>query len=232
MPSPFQQTLDEAAKTAADLADALAKLSASFPQQAPQAAPEPTRLVGLQNPQAFYDHIRGDAGELFPTMLQTQMDGVEALLAGGAGVLPVSWMAYCLATPYHETNRTMQPVKEAYWCSEDWRRQHLKYYPYYGRGLVQLTWHDNYQRAGELLGLDLVDNPDIALQMKYAVQIMLTGMTNGWFTGKKLRDFIPADPTRDNYKNARQIINGMDKADLIAGYAIEFEKGLRLGDWR
>jgi predicted chitinase len=30
---------------------------------------------------------------------------------------------------------------------------------YYGRGLVQLTWRNNYKKMGDLLGLDLVHHP-------------------------------------------------------------------------
>lgn len=232
MASPLQDKIHEIQAALARADEALGELAAALPQEASQEAPPATGLIGLQNPQAFYDYIRGDAGELFPKMLETQLVGVQALLEYGAGVLPQSWMAYVLATAYHETNRTMQPVREAYWCSEDWRKTHLKYYPWYGRGLVQITWEDNYKRAGQAIGVDLTTNPDVALQMEVAVKVCVTGMLQGWFTGKRLRDFIPAAPTRQNYKNARQIVNGLDKADLIAGYAIEFEKGLELGDWR
>ena len=41
--------------------------------------------------------------------------------------------AYVLATAYWETNRTMKPVEEAYWLSEEWRRKNLRYYPWHGQ---------------------------------------------------------------------------------------------------
>lgn len=62
--------------------------------------------------------------------------------------LPVK-AAYVIATSYWETNKTMVPVKEAYWLSENWRKDNLRYYPWYGRGYVQLTWEDNYKKASK-----------------------------------------------------------------------------------
>lgn len=197
----------------------------------------PTSEFGLQKPDAFYDYIRGDKGELFPTMSQAQLEGCEIDLKVGAGKLPLGWMAYCLATDYHETARTMQGVREGLNVSDAWRRKNLRYYPWYGRGKVQLTWERNYKLATEKLralgfDVDLIKNPDDALRLDVSAVVLVVGMIEGWFTGKKLRDYLPQDPNREHYRNARRIINGTDKADLIAGYAVEFEKALRLGDWR
>ncbi|HSW91785.1 MAG TPA: glycoside hydrolase family 19 protein [Candidatus Saccharimonadales bacterium] len=186
---------------------------------------------GLQLPDAFYDYIRGDVGELFPVMSASQFEGIQVDLAKGAGVLPLGWMAYCLATDYHETNQQMQGVKEAYWCSEEWRKTHLRYYPWYGRGKVQLTWEKNYKLASDKLGVDLIANPDKALELDIAASVLVTGMLEGWFTGKKLRDYIPNAPTKQHYINARQIVNGKDKAELIASYAVVFEEALKRGQW-
>jgi hypothetical protein len=41
-------------------------------------------------------------------------------------------VAYQLATVHWETNRTFEPVREAYWLSEEWRKRNLRYYPFYG----------------------------------------------------------------------------------------------------
>lgn len=213
--------------------DYLEKLSP--PVAAP--TPAPVTAAGLQNPAAFYDYIRGDVGELFPTLSPSQHQGIEATLAVAAGKLPLSWCAYCLATEYHETAKTMQGVREGLNVSDAWRKKHLRYYPWYGRGKVQLTWESNYifatKRLRELgYDVDLVSNPDQALDLHISALILVYGMIEGWFTKKSLRDYIPAAPQKKHYVNARRIINGTDKADLIAGYAIEFEKGLRLGDWK
>ena len=98
--------------------------------------------------------------------------------------------AYIIATAFWETGRTMQPVKEAYWLSEDWRKKNLRYFPYYGRGYVQLTWDYNYKKASDYFGIDFVKNPDLVMKPEYALPILVVGMNEGWFTGKKLNDYI------------------------------------------
>ena len=121
----------------------------------------------------------------------------------------------------------MLPVIEAYWLSEDWRKKNLRYYPWYGRGFVQLTWEDNYKLADKKLGLngEMLKNPSLAQVPKYASEILVLGSKEGWFTGKKLSDYITR--TTKDYKNARRVINGVDKAQKIANEASIFEKALR-----
>ena len=132
--------------------------------------------------------------------------------------------AYVLATAYWETARTMKPVREAYWLSENWRRDNLRYYPWYGRGYVQLTWEANYKRAGRKLGLDLTTDPDAVMRSEVAATILVRGMKEGWFTGKKLRDYI--HDTFANYEDARRIVNGTDKARQIAAIARDYDAAL------
>lgn len=127
-------------------------------------------------------------------------------------------LAYVLATAYHETAHTMKPVRE--YGGETYLKS-KKYYPYVGMGYVQLTWLRNYQKAAKLMGVDFVKNPRLLLEPKYASVILVQGMVEGWFTGHRLNDFMTL--TMSNYKHARQIVNGMDKADLIAKYAREYE---------
>ena len=69
-------------------------------------------------------------------------------------------------------------------------------------------------------------NPEMANDENLAAQIMCFGMAQGWFTGKKLAHYFSG--SLKNYKGARNIINGVDKADLIASYANIFETALRL----
>jgi len=126
----------------------------------------------------------------------------------------VNQIAYILATVEHETNGTFLPVVEAYWLSESWRKKHLRYYPYYGRGLVQITWKENYEKFGALLGIDLVAEPDLALDLDNAVFILVYGMKHGIFTGKSLNDYIHGGTV--DFFHARRIVNGMDKANHIA----------------
>ena len=130
-------------------------------------------------------------------------------------------MAYVLATAYHETAHTMKPVNEM--GGEKYLRS-KKYYPYIGRGYVQITWRENYVKAGKVLGVDFVKHPELLLKPEYAAPILLVGMLEGWFTGKKLSDYITLQ--KSDFKGARRIVNGTDKADLIADYARDYDKAL------
>jgi hypothetical protein len=47
-------------------------------------------------------------------------------------------------------------------------------------------------------------------------------MRLGWFTGRRLSQFIPTGGTAD-YLNARRIINGLDRAADIAAIAQNFQ---------
>ena len=96
---------------------------------------------------------------------------------------------------------------------------------YYGRGYVQLTWDWNYKAMGEKLGNRLLYEPQLALDPVVAYNIMSLGMRNGSFTGKGLSKYI--NDEQCDYVNARRIINGTDRAQTIAGYAIKLEAILR-----
>ncbi len=197
------------------------------------------------NEAAFFKTVRARLGPLN----QGQVNGLNTLLAAVAGA-PLSHAAYMLATAWHETAKTMQPVRErggkdyftrlydvagerpktciAYGntCAGDGAR-------YHGRGYVQLTWKVNYQRAGEKLGVDLVADPDLAMNADLAARIMRRGMDEGWFSGKKLADYLPGEgvATKAQYVAARRIINGTDRAELVEDYAQAFERALRDGGW-
>ena len=179
---------------------------------------------------AFFDAVRA---RLFGgTLDQPQVDGISAVLDEWEKrkLTDLRWLAYMLATDKHETNATMQAVREAYWLSEPWRKAHLRYWPFYGRGLVQLTWEENYRKMGKFLDVDLVGNPDLALDLHVAVQVMFEGMLRaetgvGDFTGKALEEYF-SDAANDPV-GARRIINGTDKAQLIAGYHYDFLQALR-----
>lgn len=130
--------------------------------------------------------------------------------------------AYVLATAYHETAHTMKPVRE--YGGETYLKKKA-YYPYVGMGYVQLTWLANYQKASKKLGVDFVKNPRLLLKAEYAAPILVIGSRDGWFTGKKLSDYITI--SRSDFTGARKIINGTDKAALIAGHAKEYDALLK-----
>lgn len=144
--------------------------------------------------------------------------------------------AYILATSYWETNRTMQPIEEAYylqsrykWSDErmdKWRQDNLRYYPWHGRGYTQTTWEVNYQKLKQATGVDVTHSPAKAMQPDVAVVALVNGIMEGWWTGKKLTDYVTLQ--RSDYVGARRCVNGTDKAQAIAELAIDYEDALKL----
>jgi predicted chitinase len=142
-----------------------------------------------------------------------------------------------LATAHHETDRTMQPIHEygskarlkKLYDIQGERPQTAASFgnttpgdgvKYCGRGFVQLTWKNNYAAMCEPTGVDLVADPDRAMETPVAAKVMFFGMTTGAFTGKKLADYF--SKTKADWVSARRIINGTDKANLIAGYGQQY----------
>lgn len=185
----------------------------------------------LASPTAFFGRLRANVFDGW--MAQSQVDGTNALIAAIPDAWPKSWAAYALATPVWETNHKMQPVREAYWLSEDWRKAHLRYYPFYGRGYPQLTWRTNYQFFSAIVGVDLVADPDKALDPTISAKILIHGMEFGTFTGRRLGDYLPPDgsvPTINGesaFYWCREIINGLDKASPIESIAEQILEAMK-----
>jgi hypothetical protein len=158
---------------------------------------------------------------------QQQVDGQNVLIglwdyqATGTPMTDIRWLAYLLATVYHECATKMWPVTE--YGSQEYLESR-EYWPYIGRGFVQLTWQENYDRASSILGLiddrDLVDHPDVALDSLIAARCLFRGCAEGWWTGEKLGDYF--NTNTDDPTNARRIVNGNDQDELIAGYHKKF----------
>ncbi|HVF56868.1 MAG TPA: hypothetical protein VM934_12010 [Pyrinomonadaceae bacterium] len=179
--------------------------------------------------------------EVYGKLNQIQVSGLDNLVGyieEDNNVTDVRWAAYMLATVKHECANTFQPITErgakAYFNKYEPGTKIGKNlgntikgdgYLYRGRGYVQITGRENYQKLGKALGLsgeeDLVLYPDHALHPDVAYRIMSYGMRMGTFTGKKLNDYIKG--TTCDYTNARRIINRLDQAAKIKGYAVNFE---------
>lgn len=156
----------------------------------------------------FFDHIRQSV--FGSKMTQPQVEGVTKILDYRDSNWPKmsdEELAYVLATVTHETGHKMQPIREA--GGERYLRS-KKYYPWVGEGLVQVTWEVNAKKFGAKKPGDLLTWP-------VALRAAFEGMIKGVFTGKKLADYIGAG--RANYVGARRIINGTDRAALVAHYA-------------
>jgi putative chitinase len=90
---------------------------------------------------------------------------------------------------------------------------------YRGRGIKQLTGKENYQRCSEALGVDLVKNPDLLLDPKYAT------LSAGWFWNKhNLNDLADKSDIETMTKRINGGLLGLDarkvaiaKAESILG---------------
>lgn len=181
----------------------------------------PVKVVKI-NRIGFYSKVRQSVfnGKL----VQSVVDGFETIFSEmeSRAMSDNRWIAYILGTTYHESGHTMQPVAE---FGKGKGRKYGVPDPisgkiYYGRGFSQITWKSNYEKFSSLLNVDLVHNPDLALDCKIATDILFEGMTKGIFTGKKLSDYFSG--IKEDWINARRIINGIDCAELIAGYSKNF----------
>lgn len=204
------------------------------------------------NAERFYAYTRAQPAR--GPWTEAEVDGCERILnfalhrypwkGSGTRVTPTNVLAYILATAHWEAH--FQPVAEAWYVypnsfekAEAWRKRNLRYYPWYGRGLVQTTWERNYRALGGLLADTLdttsqtfIDHPEKLLEWNYALWALFRALEVGLYTGKKLEDYIDdldesdAEDRRE-YINTRRTVNGTDRAERIADLAIVYEHGLR-----
>lgn len=180
--------------------------------------------------------------ELFDGALTpAQVYRIEVLLdACIAADWPLAFTSYSLATAHHESAQ-WKHMKElggdAYFrrmYDKAGARPHIAKQlgnteagdgvKFAGRGYVQLTGRSNHVKAGKALGIDLLKEPQKAEEPTIAAKVLIWGMATGAYTGKRNADYLAKSPP--DYVNARRIINGTDKASLIATYAREFQAAL------
>ncbi|MGV8865206.1 MAG: hypothetical protein ACOH2T_29220 [Pseudomonas sp.] len=203
----------------------------------------------LAQPDTFFRHVRA---HLFGGhMAQSQVDGINAILAAWAkyGDSNLQRLSYVLATPNVETGGAYQPVYEygprSYFNKYEPGTKLGKQlgntvkgdgYRFRGTGMVQSTGRANAVRAGKKLGLDLVGNPELMMDLGVSAQILVVGTLEGWFTGKGLAAYIDdADESDDEdlkeFIQARRTVNGQDKALVIGKDALIFEAALKAGGY-
>lgn len=180
------------------------------PAQVIETSPPP-----VISPVVLIDNIafNHNLAKFFRPFSLNQLDGCYRIIKTfeKLGHQDIRWLAYALATTMHETAFTMQPV------TEQGSEKYLKskpYWPYIGRGYVQLTHKCNYEKYG------IADDPEAACDPDMASFILINGMVNGIFTGRAFKHYFNSkisDPF-----NARKIINDLDKAPLVAGYYEKF----------
>ena len=175
------------------------------------------------NRQTVFEKLKEN--KLFSEFTQLQVYTINAILdeCENLGVTDGRQIAYIFATAYHECFKPskpwtrMTPMPE--FGGEDYLKS-KKYYPYYGRGLSQITWDYNYKKEAKRLKIDLVNKPELMLVVGTAANSHVYCMKHGTYTGKKLSDYI--NDSKLDFINARRIINGTDRAITIAGYADKF----------
>lgn len=213
-------------------------------------------VIGAQTATVYFDKIISGGGKVdrveFFTAFESQFNrqlnssqkqGYNAIFDywDKSNLDDNRWLAYVLATAFHETGEDMQPVREGFASTdqgsinavtslynrgiigENYALPEANGKSYFGRGLVQITWGDNYKKLGQALGIgnQLYDNPSLALNMDIAVKILFVGMVDGLYAPvNSLRMYFSSNQA--DWVNARKIINGRDKADLIAGYGQKF----------
>lgn len=207
---------------------------------------------------AFYTALRGAGTSVFGSALdQGQVDGIEGILAAmeEVGDGRIETVSYALATAYHETGRRMCPVREGFAASDQGAIQAVAKLAqrlgagsapaqygkpagpygkvYYGRGLVQLTWLENYQACSKDAGVDLVAQPDAMLDPRISARILIRGLIDGRWNGarKGIAFYLPSNGAQD-LKNARRTVNGTDRWDQIAAYYKDFHQAVTAaGGW-
>jgi hypothetical protein len=198
------------------------------------------------NHKIYFDSVREDP--FGGSLSQEQVDGQEAILTGWERHLDgrdIRFLAYMLATTYHETAASMQPIEEYHGSQQPYGKPDPETGEcYYGRGFVQLTHRDNYARADEEAGWEGDDSceyhADNALDLQKAGRIMWFGMSEGWFRADDKGPHTLSryfSNTHDNAYDAREIINGDKKTvpgwsngvsigNLVKGYHEEFLSAL------
>jgi putative chitinase len=186
----------------------------------------------------FFDGVR--ASLFRGNLRQSQVDGMNYLLAVWERHFEAAnprdgtkWLAYCLATAFHETAETMEPIEEYGKGKGKSYGQPAGPYNqcYYGRGYVQLTWSDNYEKAQRFMKdrykieAAIHKEPHRALEHEIAALVLYDGSEHGWFTGVGLSKYF--NGTTEDPVNARRIINGTDRAETIAGYYRKFLAALK-----
>lgn len=148
-------------------------------------------------------------------MSQGQVDGINNILDYAETHYPKllrNQLSNIFGQCTWETEHKMQPI------SEDGGPRYLRnkpYWPWYGRGLIQITWQENYAKFD-------ITSPDDALSWPRALDIMFRGMVDGMFSGHKLADYCNATVT--DFYNARRVVNKLDRAQECAALSVSYLK--------
>lgn len=203
------------------------------------------------NKTRFYSEIRPMFGK---ALTDSHVQNISGILEAfeEVGDADLDTLAYCLATVYHETGKTMRPVREGFAKTDAGARRAVanlaakrgpnsapsRYgksagpygHAYYGRGYPQLTWLDNYKKASADAGVDLVRDPDAMLIPRISARVLIRGIMKGSWNGSGhgLDYYEGSDEFLDDKEaaEARRTVNVQDKALTIARYHRQFYNAL------
>jgi predicted chitinase len=128
-------------------------------------------------------------------------------------------LSYILATASHESG-SFKYVEEINGRQQARRLGYKGGENYFGRGFLQLTHSYNYKKIGDLLGVDLLNNPHLVAEDKQLASRILCL----WFTTYQhpIDKFV--NQNKIDYWSARSLVNGDGwlVADKIANKAMEY----------
>jgi putative chitinase len=198
------------------------------------------------NRKVFFDGIRSGP---FPGKLnKSQVDGITPIIDvfERLKLTDPQWLAYILATVFHETGQRMVPVREGFASTDAqaraavaslYRKGRIRRdyaipshgFSWFGRGRVQNTHYENYLALEQRLGHPFTTNPSLLLDPIIDAEVTVIGHVEGIWAGDskgrhKLSRYF--NKTISDPIGARRIVNGTDKAVLIAGYHKQFHSDL------
>ena len=192
-------------------------------------------MQALDNPVGFIGQIKVTLQPDFEFRRRqsqaNQNKSAQAIIkAAQAQQLTKAQIAYILATAEHESDsfNTLEEYASGnqYESRNDLGNTQSGDGPRFkGRGYVQLTGRRNYTRYAEITGIELVKLPIILMNWPaLSVFIIVDGMMRGVYTGQRLNDFVNSN--KEDFFNARQVVNGHDRAQKIADQAQDWLRQL------
>lgn len=157
-------------------------------------------------------------------------------------IIDIRYIASTFGNIYHETDTTFMPIEEYGKGKSKPYGKKIKYNKstyntpdkiFFGRGFTQNTWYEIYETLtkeakNQGKGWDFLNNPELLLEIEPSAWATIVAMTKGLYTGKKLSNYF--NTTTCDFKNARRIINGLDRAELVEQYSIKFYKALQINN--
>jgi putative chitinase len=176
---------------------------------------------GRINRPFFFDRIQTELHRTFQSRQIKTLDRIFDYWEQNHREKDDRMLAYILSTIDYESAGSLMPLEEfGKGAGQEWGQVDEKGNAYYGRGFLQITRKEAYEKISSEVGIDLVSNPNLALDLDVSIKIAVEGMLDGWFTGKSLANYF--NKTTEDWVGARKIVNGLNKSVIIAAHARQF----------